>query len=351
MQPTRFANRRRPVTLTAAAGLAVAAIVLAAGRPAGADLLQPLVTLGPVTVANGTATLSGSLGGNPSSATLTVNGQPVSLGTGGSFSTTVDLTGKSELAISVTNPTSGDVVTTRIPLTSNVIGPNGAIPDTILDQLEQAAISITKPIGGFEVLDGKPLAIAGKVADGSTLSSLTVDGADVLDKLSPSGAFEQTVPGSSDTVTVTATDKQGVSQTSTSNVRHTSSVIATPAGASISAQGANGVRVASVRYKTRAVRTTKRLVMTVTVKDRLGRLVRDAAVRVRVANFQVGKKFVASAQQAKFSSRVGTASFTVRLTRKALGRRVFMVAVAKTPSASAQKTTSVRLPRAARRAR
>jgi hypothetical protein len=352
MQPTRFANRCRPVTLTAAAaGLAVAAIVLAAGRPAGADLLQPLVTLGPVTVANGTATLSGSLGGNPSSATLTVNGQPVSLGTGGSFSTTVDLTGTSELAISVTNPTSGDVVTTRIPLTSNVIGPNGVIPDTILDQLEQAAISITKPIEGFEVLDGKPLAIAGKVADGSTLSSLTVNGADVLDKLSPSGAFEQTLPGSSDTVTVTATDKQGVSQSSTSNVQHASSVIATPAGASVSAQGANGVRVASVRYKTKAVRTTKRLVMTVTVKDRLGRLVRDAAVRVRVANFQVGKKLVASGQQAKYSSRVGTASFTVRLTRKALGRRVFMVAVAKTPSASAQKTTSVRLPRAARRAR
>jgi hypothetical protein len=91
------------------------------------------------------------------------------------------------------------------------------------------------------------------------------------------------------------------------------------------------------------------MVMTVTVKDRLGRLVRDAAVRVRVANFQVRQRFVAGRQQAKFSSRVGTASFTVRLTRKALGKRVFMVAVAKTPSASAQKTTSVRLPRAARR--
>jgi hypothetical protein len=348
MQPTRLAYRR---TLLAAAGVAVAAVVLAVGRPAGADLLQPLVTLGPVTVADGTATLSGSLGGNPSSATLTVNGQPVNLGAGGTFTATVDVAGKSELVISVSNPTSGDVVTTRIPLSSNIIGPDGVIPSSILDQLEQAAISITKPVDGFQVLDGKPLEIAGKVADGSKLSELSVNGADVLDKLTPGGNFVQRVPGSSDNVTVTATDKQGVSQSSTSDIHHASSVIATPAGASISAQGASGVRVASVRYKTKATGTTKRMVMTVTVKDRLGRLVRDAAVRVGVANFQVRRKFVTGGQQAKFSSRVGTASFTIRLTKKALGKRVFMVAVARTPSASAQRVTSVRLPRTARRAR
>jgi hypothetical protein len=348
MKPTRFVHRRPWIVAT---GVAVAALVLAVGRPAGADLLRPLVTLGPVTVANGTATLSGSLGGNPSSATLTINGQPLNVGAGGTFSATVDLAGKSELALSFTNPATGDVVTTRIPLNSNVIGPDGVIPATILDQLEQAAISITKPVEGFQILDGKPLEIAGKVADGSQLSELSVNGSDVLGTLSPSGTFAQTIPGSSDKVTVTATDKQGVSQSTSSDIRHTSSLIATPAGASISAAGANGVRVASVRYKTKGVKTKKRVTMTVTVKDRLGRLVRDAIVRVRVANFQVRRQFVRGGQQAKFSSRVGTAGFTIRVTKKALGKRVFMVAVARTPSASAQKTTSVRLPRAARRAR
>jgi hypothetical protein len=346
MRPTRFAYRRPWI---AAAGVAVAALVLAVGRPAGADLLQPLVTLGPVTVANGTATLSGSLGGNPSSTTLAVNGQPLNLDANGAFSATVDLAGASELALTLTNPTTGDVVTTRIPLTSNVIGPDGIIPATVLDQLEQAAISLTKPLDGFQILDGKPLEVAGRVADGSKLSELSVNGADVLDKLSPNGTFAQTIPGSSDKVTVTATDRQGVSQSASSDVRHTSSVIATPAGASISAAGANGVRVASVRYRTKGVRTKQRVIMTVTVKDRLGRLVRDAIVRVRVANFQVRRQFVRGGQQAKYSSRVGTAGFTIRVTKKALGKRVFMVAVARTPSASAQKTTSMRLPRAARR--
>jgi hypothetical protein len=71
---------------------------------------------------------------------------------------------------------------------------------------------------------------------------------------------------------------------------------------------------------------------------------------VQVANFQVRRQFVRGGQQMRYSSRVGTAGFTVRITKKALGKRVFMVALARTPSASAQKTTSVRLPRASRRA-
>ena len=347
---SRLAHRHRRPWI-AAAGVGAAALVLALGKPAGADLLRPLVELGPVTVANGTATVSGSLGGDPSSATLTVNGQPVNVGPGGVFSASVDLAGKSALALTVTNSTTGDRVTTTIPLSSNVIGPDGIIPSTVLDQLEQAAISILKPAAGFQILDGKPLEIAGSVGDGSKLASLSVNGANLLDKLSPSGTFAQMIPGSSDEITVTATDRQGVSQSTTSEIHHTSSVINTPAGASISSAGADGVRVASVRYRTKAAKTRKLLAMTVTVKDRQGRLVRDAIVRVRVANFQVRRQFVRGGQQAKISSKVGTAGFTVRITKKALGKRVFMVAVAKTPSASAQKTTSVRLPRAARRAR
>jgi hypothetical protein len=86
----------------------------------------------------------------------------------------------------------------------------------------------------------------------------------------------------------------------------------------------------------------------VTVRDRAGLLVRDAIVRIRVANFQVRRHLLRGGQQAKKSSARGVASFVVRLNKNALGKRVFMFALAKTPSATAKRTTSVLLPRAAR---
>ena len=327
----------------------LAALALAAGPSARADLLQPALNIGPVSVADGTATLSGSLGGNPSTARLSVNGQPVGVAADGTFTATVNLGGQSELTLTVVNPTGA--VTTRIPLTTNVIGPGGVIPPTVLDALEKAAISLTRPVDGFTILDGLPLTVTGSVADRSQLAALTLNGVDLLKALRPDGTYAQTIPGSSERVTVSATDTAGVSQTTTYEIRHTSSVISTPAGASIAAAGADGVRIAGVRYQLKGVKKTKRVRMTVTVKDRRGRLVRDTIVRVRVANFQVRRKYVRGGQQAKLSTRLGRATFVLRVTRKAFGRRVFTVAVAKTPNASAKRTTSMRLPRMKAKAR
>lgn len=325
-----------------------AALALAASVAAGADALKPAVKLGPVTVANGVATLNGSLGGNPSTVTLTVNGKPVALNAAGQFSATIDLGGTSALQVGVTNPTTGDVVTTTIPL--SLVGADGVVPAGILDSLQQAAISVAKPLDGFATIDGKPLEVSGAVLDKGQLSKLEVNGTDVLAALKPDGTFSQMIPGSDERVTVTATDKEGVTQSSSYAVRDSSTVIATSAGPSVAAQGADGLRVAAVRYVTKNVRAKKRLTMTVTVRDRQGRLVRDATVRVRVANFQVRRHFVRGGQQAKFTSKVGTAGFTIAVTKAALGKRVFMFSLAKTPSATAKRTTSVRLPRAKRRA-
>ena len=344
---TRTSLRRAFAAPGAAAVLS--AMALLAGGPAGADSVNPVVALGPVTVANGTAALSGSLGGNPSSLSLAVNGNPVTVDASGAFAANVDLAGQSAVTLALTDSRSGSVVTTRIPLTTNVLGPDGVVPATVLDALQKAGVSVEQPEDGFRVLDGKPLEVSGSVADTTQLSKLLVNGVDVLGKLTPSGSFEQTVPGTSDRVTVTSTDKQGVSQTFSYEVQHTSSTIATPAGVSVASAGADGVRVAAVRYRVSKVRATKRLTMTVTVKDRLGRLVRDAVVRVRVANFQVRRHFVRGGQQAKFSSKVGTASFVLRVNKIALGKRVFMFSVARTPSATGKRTTSVLLPHAKRR--
>ncbi len=341
---------RRGLFGVAAAGVAATMLAIS-GTAAQAVVLDAGVNLGPVTVANGAVSLTGSVGATRSSAALTVNGTPVAVNTDGTFSATVDLGGASELALAVRDPRSGESVTTRIPLSSNVIGPGGVIPASVLDALEQAAVSILKPADGFEILDGRPLTVGGAVGDRDQLVGLSVNGADVLDDLRSDRTFSLAIPGTSERVTVTATDRQGVSQTSAYDVRHTSTVIATPAGPSVSAAGANGLRIASVRYTTKGVKRTKRIRMTVTVKDRQGRLVRDAIVRVRVADHQVRRQLVRGGQQVKYTTRVGRADFFVRLTRKALGRRVYMVSFAKSPTASVRKTTSVRLPRATARAR
>ncbi len=330
----------------------IAAASLAYTFGAKADLLKPAVTLGPVAIANGTATLSGALGpGQTAGVTLTVNGQPVSVAADGTFSANVNLSGQSDLAIAVTNPTTGEAVTTRIPLTTDVIGPDGVIPADVLDSLEQAGVALTKPLEGFQILDGQPLEVAGTVADGDQLGGLTVNGADVLQSLGADRGFSQVIPGTSREVSVTATDRHGVSQTSSYGIQSGSSVIQTRAGLSIAAAGANGVRIAKIRYITKRVRQTKRMSMLVTVKDRQGRLIRDAIVRVRSGGTKAQRKRVAGGQQVKLSNKVGQANFVVRLSKRALGKRVFMLTVAKTPRASVKKTTSVRLPRAKARGR
>ena len=320
--------------------VAIAALALVVGTAAHADTVKPKVSLGPVVVANGAATLNGSVGANPSSTKLAINGQPVSVNTAGDFSALVDLSGQSELTLTLTNPTTGDVSETRIPLTTNVVGAGGVISPTVLDALDQAAVAITKPVDGFASVDGQPLQVAGSVLDKGSLAGLTVNGKNELSAVKPDRTFAETIPGTSERVVVTATDKNGFSQTSSYEVRQSPTTIA--------AAGANGVRVKAVRYHVKGVRATRRLTMSVTVVDRSGRLVRDAVVRVRVANFQVRRHFLRSGQQSKKSSTNGTATFVVRVTKKAFGKRVFMLALAKTPSASANRTTSVLLPRAAR---
>jgi hypothetical protein len=337
---TTFPKRRGAWACAVAALAAGLVLVLA---PTAKPEAAPLFSLGPVSIANGTATLSGALTGAPAADfQLHVNGQPLSLNADGTFSGTVDLAGQSQLTVAARNPLSGETITTQIPLNTNLLGPNGLIETTALDALRKAGISLALPPGGFVSVDGLPIKVEGNVVDRDQLAGLKVNGTDVLGKLTSSGDFTQLIPGSSREVSVTATDKQGVSQTTSFGVVPTSSVINTAAGQSIAAAGADGVKIAKIRYVTKLVRTKKRFRMIVTVKDNRGRLVRGATVRVRPKL----KRFVIGNDRVKKSSKVGLANFLVLVRNAAFGKRLFMITIAKTPRAKAQKTSSVRLPNA-----
>jgi hypothetical protein len=323
------------------AGVVAALAMLALTAPsAPGEILSPAVTVGPLTVANGTATVTGSLGAPSSGVQLSINGQPLAVDAAGNFSGAVNLNGQSHLTFRVSN-SAGEVTSVSIPLTSNIVGPGGVISPDVLSALEKAAVSILKPLDGFHILDELPLRIEGSVGDRGSLAALTVNGQDALGLLGADRAFSLLIPGTTKEVSVTATDHQGVSQTSTVPVLHTSSIFTTTAGRSVAAAGAQGVRITKIRYITRNVRRTKRMRIVVTVKDRRGLLIRNASVSVRS---KFARRIVRN-PRAKRTNKVGQAAFLLRARNRAFGKRLVMVTVAKTPTAKASKASSVRIPR------
>jgi hypothetical protein len=326
-----FPTNRR--TIVALAVLACALCALVAARPAPGDIVAPAVTLGPTTIANGTAIVSGTItSSDPSSSTLTVNGQPLGVTSDGTFAGTVDLSGQSNLSLAVSNPADGQVSTVTIPLTTNLVGSGGVVSPTALSGLEQAAATITEPVGGFVSVGGEPISVGGSVGNRDQLAGLSVNGVDALSTLSPDGTFSTRVPGTSREVTVLMTDKQGVSL----EQRYPAA-----APAHVSAANAVGIRIASVRYYTKAVKTKQRLRMVVAVQDRRGLSVRGARVTVRTLR----SARVVGGAKAKRSNKQGQAGFVLRLRPKAFGKRLVIITTVRTPTAKTSKRTSVRVPR------
>lgn len=335
MQMTTFRPARR--TLVALVVLASAFALLVGARPAPGDIVSPVIMLGPTTVANGVASVSGTVT-TPwaSSAQLAVNGQPLEVNAAGQFAGTVNLAGQSTLSLAADNPATGEVSIVNVPLTTNLVGAGGVIPPGVLSGLEQAAVAVTKPIGGFVSIGEKPIVIGGSVGDPDQLASLTVNGIDALSILAPNGTFTVPIPGTSKDVGVVLTDRQGVSLETSNPISRSTSV---------SAANAVGVRITSIRYYAKKVRTTKRVRMLITVKDRRGLRIRGAKVTVK--SVRTGR--VIGRARIKSTTRQGQASFVLRLRPKAFGKRLVLVATAKTPKAKASKRTSIRLPQRANR--
>jgi hypothetical protein len=312
--------------------IAIALVTASGAAPAPTPLLQ----LGPVAVANGTATLAGSVSSNAAGTTLTVNGLPVGLDSAGAFSASVPLNDASSITLALNEAGSNQQTTFEIPLTGALLGPGGVIPAGVLDALEQAGDSLVEPI---LATDGKPLTVSGSVLDGNKLSSLGVNGKDVLGGLSD-GAFSVQLPGTTKVVTLTATDKNNTAQTTSSSVIHTPLAATT-----VSAANAVGIRVAGLRFDKKGALRTHRVRLVVTLKDRRGLLIRGAKITVR--STKAGR--LVRTPRVTLSGRKGRATVVLRVRNVAFGKRLVVVTLAKTPRAKASRKAGIKLPRAASR--
>lgn len=324
--------------------LSAAALTLALVLASGARGAVPRsgITLGPVSVGDGTAVVTGSVGGEPdAAAALDVNGQPVRVDASGHFAAEVDLDGASVVVLTLASG-DGRVTVVRIPLTLLRQGGDG-----VLDDLEAAGISLVLPPDGFRVVDGVLPTISGRVRDGSKLAGLTINGRDVRGLAGPNRIFSLLLPGdsSSQQVTVVATDHQGVSETTVYPMTHVTSVVRTTSGTSVSAAGARGVVIARIRLDRHGLLTHRRLCVIVRVRDRRGYLVRGAALRLR----GMPARYLANgAARAGFTNLLGVQRFEYRLQMRAFGdrfpRRLTLIVQASTPSATARKVVRARLP-------
>ena len=307
-----------PLHLILPVGLALALAFALAAKSSSAPPLQ----LGPIIVADGTATVNGNVGGYSSGETLTVNGQPVGLDAAGHFATTVNLSGASSLDFGLSGAAGNQSVDFNVPL-GTLVGSTGVIPPGVLDDLNQAGVSLLQP-----VTDGGSLVVKGGVLDQGQLSSLTLNGKDVLSQLTTDHTFTVTIPGTTKTITLQAIDKRGNSET-------------IQAQDSVSASRALGVRIVKISYLKGNVSRHHRLKMVITVKDRRGLLIRGA--RIIVSSKKAGR--LARRPLATRTGAKGKATVGLRLRQAALGKRLSVVVVAKTPHAMARKSSSVKLPR------
>ncbi len=325
----------------------VLAIALALVSGARADLVGPALTLGSITIEDGTVFVEGAV--DDVNALLEVNGVPVDIDDAGNFLTVVSLDGNAivlELAEDL-----GETTTIRIPIAAlNENGGNG-----ILNDLLDAGTAIEVPVNGFEVVDSNGPIVSGNVVNADLLDSMTINGVNVLSNLGPNGGFSIVLPWGSSTppsqhVTVVVVDRHGVSQTTRFRTTKISSVIRTRAGMSVSAAGARGVVIAKINFDKRTMKWNRRLGVSVTVKDRQGHLVRGAALRLTGAP----ARFLATGSiRSGFTNRLGQATFTYRLHPRALAacgcQQIVLTARASTLRAWTKKSAATRMPALARR--
>jgi hypothetical protein len=321
--------------------LATLAVALAGAQSATA--ISAPVLIDAVVVEDGVAVVTGFVDAE----LVEVNGQIVEVAENGAFSARVDLT-QNALIIEVLNAPD-ETITIYVPI--DVLLATGG--EGVLNDLVDAGISVDRPTGGFKVVDGEMPIVEGRVLDDSNLESLAVNGVGVLRRLGDDGLFSidlgssRTSSTSRETVTFVATDRRGVSQTSTFTPTRVTSTIATRAGTSVSAAGARGVRISKMVLDSRSLRSAKHVRVLVTVKDRRGYLIRGASLRL----VATPSKHVANgALRAGFTNRVGKAQFAFRIKASAFkGGLLTIAARASTPKSTATKKVALRLPAAVTR--
>ncbi|HEX3456182.1 MAG TPA: hypothetical protein VHS03_16290 [Gaiellaceae bacterium] len=343
--------------------------------------VQPLVSLGGVSVTNGVAAVTGvvntatnAAGAIAARVHVTIDANPIDVAANGQFSAKVDVGAKAKIVVRASNG-SGQSSTISIP-TSAV--PSDGTPADALAQLNADAIVLLQPPDGFTSIDGLSVDAGVHVKAVVGIAGLDLNGVNVLAKLrvgssskskpSSSGSGSSPAPpsqtnpgttappptapkppikhststsvsGHSKTVALTVTGTNGVSQTTTVRVKQISSVIRVGRMLSISAFGARGIRITGVRFDTSHVVGLHRLGVTVTVRDRRNYLVRDATVML----VPTAHRSSLRGSLAAMSGMLGTARFKVPVASTAMGHRMYLTVVARTPRASARVTRSVAL--------
>jgi hypothetical protein len=322
--------------------MVLGALAVALGGAQSAEAISVPVLIDAVTIEDGVAVLTGTV----DAAIVEINGQIVEVGENGAFSAPIDLS-QNVVVLEVLR-SSDETVTVLVPI--DMLLANGG--EGILNDLVDAGISIDRPLDGFEVVDGEMPVVEGRVLDEDNLEALEVNGVDALARLGDDGLFSIDLGSSRstaprETVTIVATDRRGVSQTSTFKTTTVKSAIATRAGTSVSAAGARGVVISRIALDKRLLKATKHVRMLVTIKDRRGFLIRGASLRI----VAMPARYVANgAHRAGFTSRLGTAQFAFRLKASAFqGGLLTIAARASTPKATATKKVALRLPAAVTR--
>lgn len=329
----------RLIRLGLAITLTAIAVALAGSQSAQAISIPVLID--GVTVEDGVAFVTGTVDAE----VLEINGSPVQVNDDGTFLGAIDLS--ENVVVLEVLESAGENVVVTVPI--DVLLATGG--EGVLDDLIAAGISIDVPEDGFQVLDGEFPLVEGRVLDGPTLASLTINGHDVLRILGPNGFFSVDLGSSSsrETVTVVATDRSGVSQTTTFRATRATSAIRTRAGTSVSAAGAQGIRIVKVTLDKRFLKPAKHLGVVVTVQDRRGYLIRGAALRLRA---MPAKHVRGGALRAGFTNRIGKGRFAYRLQASAFQGKAQYLTIwtrAATPKSSAAKKVTLRLPTTAKR--
>ena len=292
--------------------------------PAAASSSQPLVSLGAITVANGTATVTGALGSQAAGSKVTVNGQPLAVNSSGTFAGTVGVNGSDSLDLAISQPATAVATHFQIPVQGQAV-----IPGSVIDSLTQAGLSLVQPIAK----PGQPVTVNGTVADGSQLVGVSVNGVDLLQQAQQGDSFTLELPGDTGQVQVNASGVNGTSEVIDAPVFRPFST------STVSARNAVGIRIAKIRYIRKGVLRTHRIRMVVTVRDSRGRLIRGATIRVTANGHKLARRPHATRSGAK-----GRATIALRVSPSAYGKRLVTVTVASTPHAKARKRSSVRVP-------
>jgi hypothetical protein len=319
-------------------GLVVSAVAVVSGGASAARALP--VAIDTVSIEGGVVTVTGVV---DAGARLEVNGRAVDVSGPGGFVAQIDLDADA-LVLSLPEE-AGEAVTISIPI-GVLVATEG---DGALNDLAAAGVSIDVPVGGFTVVDGQGPLVEGNVLHAGELAGLTVNGIDVLDRVLPTGGFGLQLPSKRNppsSVTVVATDRSGVSQTTRYRVSRITSVIKTKSGTSVSAAGARGLVISRLRLDKRTLAATGRLGVLVTVKDRRGYLVRGAALRlVAMPRMHIANGSI----RAGFTNRVGKARFTYRVRMSSLASMrpgyLTVATRAKTPTVTVMRRVSLRLPK------